>query len=56
MGKHHDKGQSDASEGKYDPPHGIIKDVTTWTPGETRRITEENRDYNKGHEHGKKQM
>jgi hypothetical protein len=48
---YHNKGQSDASDNKYEPPHGIIDDLTTWSDWRTKKHREENESYNEGWSH-----
>jgi len=45
---YHNKGQEDASKDKYEPPHGIIKDITTWTRDGMKEMNEENASYKEG--------
>lgn len=52
---YHDKGEQDASEGKYSPPNGLFNDLTTWSESGMKRMNEENSAYNKGYSHGKGQ-
>jgi hypothetical protein len=53
--KHHDQGQTDFSNGKFDPPHGIADDLTTWRSSEVHRHYAENQDYRDGWNHAKSQ-
>lgn len=52
---YHNKGQEDASRGKYEPPHGLLEDLMTWSPSGCRRIAEDNGAYKEGYRHGKSQ-
>ena len=51
----HDQGQTDFSQGVYDPPHGIVDDLTTWTSAEVHRHCEENKQYRDGWNHARSQ-
>lgn len=51
----HDKGQRDASKRKYEPPHGILDDLTTWSDAGMKRNCEENQAYKAGYRNTKKQ-
>lgn len=53
---YHNKGEEDASNGKYNPPHGIGDSLTTWSSSEMQRHIEENEAYNKGYSHTKGQI
>ena len=56
--RHHNKGQKDAGERKYDPPHKAgYSFVSTWlNPKSTRdQEAKENREYNEGYSHGRQQ-
>lgn len=53
---HHDDGQSDASEGKYNRPHNItIIDDIVLSRNEVKQMHEDNQAYRDGYENGKKQ-
>jgi hypothetical protein len=52
---YHDKGQKDGSEGKYEPPHGIIDDLTTWSSEGMERNRDDNEAYNVGYHNAKDQ-
>jgi len=45
---YHDKGEQDSSKGKYDAPHGIIDDLTTWSGSGMKINQEDNEAYNTG--------
>jgi hypothetical protein len=48
----HNKGQEDrAADRGYQPPHGMLEDLTTWTDAGMRRNTEENSQYRTGWNH-----
>lgn len=49
------KGERDGSNGKYDPPNGILDDLFTWSEDGMKRMNEENDWYDKGYVHGKGQ-
>jgi hypothetical protein len=51
----HNRGEKDAAKGRYNPPHGIFDDLTTWTASGMKRNGEENEAYNKGYRNAKKQ-
>ena len=56
----HNKGQEDASEGKYEPPHSTMDEVIDFfnpfvTPTEFEKNQEQNQDYDKGWNHTYKQ-
>lgn len=46
---YHDKGQRDAADRDYEPPHGVVDDLTTWSESGMRRNSEENRAYDQGY-------
>jgi len=48
-GHYHNKGQEDASDGKYEPPHGVLDSLFTWRSDEMQRHIEENVAYRAGH-------
>lgn len=52
---YHDKGGHDASRGKYDPPHSIVKQAVTWSDSGTKKIAKENSAYNSGWKNTKDQ-
>lgn len=47
---YHDKGEQDRAKGSgnYNPPHGIIDDLTTWTDSGMEKNREENEAYKSG--------
>lgn len=57
MGKdYHAKGQQDYASGKdYEPPHGLLEDVLTWSRDGCRKIAEDNSAYRAGWSHAKSQ-
>lgn len=55
---HHNQGQSDASDNKYDPPHDLIDHVigaVFHTQEHFERSNEENKAYDTGHSNADKQ-
>lgn len=52
---YHNKGQEDAARGKYEPPHGMVEDLTTWSSDAMRKMAEENKAYDEGWRHAKDQ-
>lgn len=52
---YHNKGQRDGNNGDYDPPHGVLADLVTWSSSAMDRNTRENHAYNLGYYHGKGQ-
>jgi hypothetical protein len=52
---YHDKGEADAQNRDYNPPHGLFDSLTTWSERGSERNSEENDAYNKGYENGKEQ-
>jgi len=53
---YHDEGEKDASEGEYNPPHGLLDDLTTWSDSGMKQMNEENEAYNKDYSHTKGQI
>lgn len=53
--RHHNDGQKDASEGKYEAPHGIIEDLFTWTDKGMAHDREDNAAYRSGHDNAANQ-
>ena len=51
----HNKGQTDASEGKYEPPIGHVEGLFTWTSSGCDEIIERNGSYSDGWKHGNSQ-
>ncbi|WP_374565576.1 hypothetical protein [Nitrosomonas sp.] len=51
----HNQGQTDFAQGDYDPPHGIVDDLTTWSSTAVQRLCEENKQYHDGWNHAKAQ-
>jgi|SRR3989344_7657801 len=45
---YHNKGQQDASDGDYDPPHGLIDELSTWSDSGIENLVSENEDYDRG--------
>jgi hypothetical protein len=47
---YHDKGEQDRAKGpgNYNPPHGIIDDLSTWTDSGMKKNREENQAYRQG--------
>ena len=53
---YHDKAEKDVAEEKgYNPPHGIVDSLTTWSRSEMERHGEENEAYDKGWDNAQKQ-
>lgn len=52
--EYHDKGEQDAAEHTYDPPHGML-DITTWSEEGMAKHQEEREAYDKGWDNGKAQ-
>lgn len=48
MSKYHDKGEQDRSNGKYNPPHGVVDTLTTWTKSGNEKNTQDNKEYEGG--------
>jgi len=48
---YHNKGQEDASEGRYDAPHGLADQIFSWSSSEAERHKEENDSYDGGWHH-----
>jgi hypothetical protein len=47
---YHNKGEQDRSEGNgYNPPHGIIDDLTTWSSDGMEKNADENSAYKDGY-------
>ena len=55
---YHNKGEQDAKEGKYEPPHSVWKEVfgTFAQPEAYKEVADENESYNKGWQNTKKQI
>lgn len=52
----HNEGQNDRASGNdYDPPHGLVEDLFTWSPDSVRTLTEENAAYGGGWHNADKQ-
>lgn len=52
---YHNKGQEDAHDRDYDPPHGVADSLTTWSDSGMERNREENRAYDDGYYHSRGQ-
>jgi len=52
---YHNKGQEDYAAGKYEPPHGLLEDILTWSESGTREISEDNGAYDEGYGHAQSQ-
>jgi hypothetical protein len=52
---HGDGEQNRAQNKPYNPPHGIVEDLFTWTPSGTRTITKDNKAYRDGWRNADKQ-
>ena len=56
LNEHHNDGEKDASDNKYNPPHSISPlDFVVYSDHETDRMIEDNEAYDKGYEHGRSQ-
>jgi hypothetical protein len=53
---YHGKGEQDARDEKYERPHGVLDDLTTWTKSGMERNERENRQYDDGYHHGRGQQ
>lgn len=54
---YHNKGEQDKAEGKgYNPPHGIIDDLTTWSKSGCDKNIEENSAYKSGYTNTENQL
>ncbi len=52
---YHNKGQQDYSEGRYEPPHGLLDDLLTWGSSGMQSNLEENRAYDDGYSNARDQ-
>lgn len=48
-GRYHNDGEDDAKDRDYDPPHGIVDDLTTWSRDRMQRNADDNTGYDKGY-------
>lgn len=46
---YHNKGEQDAADGKYNPPHGLVDEFTTWDERGMQKIVDENTAYKEGY-------
>jgi len=53
---YHNKGQSDAADGDYDPPHGLAESLLTWGSDAMHDQIEENEAYDIGYYHTRGQL
>jgi|GEM_PF-1427108 hypothetical protein len=53
---YHNKGEQDANDRNYDPPHGVLDSLTTWSDSGTERMIEENTAYDQGYFHTRGQI
>lgn len=53
--KDHNKGQTDASNGRFKPSVGLGQELRTWTTRENRENNQRNKDYRDGHRHTESQ-
>jgi hypothetical protein len=54
---YHNKGEQDKAEDKgYNPPHGIIDELTTWSDSGMEKNREENDSYKEGYTHTENQL
>lgn len=49
MGYWNNKGQEDGSRGVYDPPHGLLDDLMTWTSDGMENNAKDNSEYDAGY-------
>lgn len=49
----HNQGQEDGQSGEYEPPHGVVEDLFTWSESGMKEIKEENIAYDKGWHHSR---
>lgn len=55
--QYHNKGEQDRSEGKgYNPPHGILGELVTWSDSDMEKYREENAAYREGWQNTDKQI
>ncbi len=52
---YHNKGQEDAKKGRYETPHGVLDDLTTWSESGMKKNNEDNTAYKKGYSNTKGQ-
>jgi len=52
---YHNKGQEDAKKGRYETPHGVMDDLTTWSESGMNKNIEDNTAYKKGYANTKGQ-
>lgn len=53
---YHNKGEQDAEDEDYDPPHGILDDLMTWSESGMETMREENEAYDRGYFHTRGQI
>ena len=53
---YHNKGEIDAKKGKYEPPHDLFDELTTWSDYGMKKIREENDAYDKGWKNTREQQ
>jgi hypothetical protein len=54
---YHNKGEQDKAEDKgYNPPHGIIDELTTWSDSGMEKTIKENKAYREGWLNTEKQI
>lgn len=60
MGTHsnyyHNKGEIDAANNNYSPPHGLMDEMLTWSHAGTTCNIEENKAYDQGYFHTRGQI
>lgn len=56
LGYYHDKGATDARDGDYSPPHGVMDSLLTWSGDGMSRDIEENKAYDQGYFHTRGQI
>ena len=52
---YHNKGQEDARKGRYEEPHGIMDDLTTWSDHGMKKGIADNKAYREGYQNTKGQ-
>ena len=46
---YHNKGQEDASDENYNPPHGLVDEISTWSGSGIEKMVEETEAYDRGY-------
>ena len=55
MADYNAKGQKDYKSGKYEPPYGIIDELTTWSQSGMAEGAKNNEEYDAGYSNAKNQ-